>query len=65
VHDRPGIIPDVPHDSGKPPIGNGGWTNPPSVADWKPPGLSVMDRMVDAQDAIDRRDLERKLGGGR
>jgi hypothetical protein len=33
---------------------NSGWQEPPKVNDWKPPGLEHMDRMMDAQDAIDK-----------
>jgi hypothetical protein len=32
----------------------GGWTKPPSIDSWKPPGLSHMDRMMDQADALDR-----------
>ena len=39
-----------------------GWVEPAPLKDWKPPGIAVIDRMLDQQDALDRRDLERKLG---
>lgn len=70
VHDRAGMLPDAPPAPAKPPIGKGGWVDPPSVADWKPPGLNVMDRMMDAQDAIDRAEAVRRfnrlpLNGGK
>jgi hypothetical protein len=45
-----------------------GWTNSPKVDDWKPPGLAIMDRMMDQQDAIDRADRAKaiaKVGGVR
>lgn len=38
----------------RPQIGKGGWIDPPTVRDWRPPGLAVMDRMMDQQDALDR-----------
>jgi hypothetical protein len=38
-----------------------GWTEPPSIDNWKPPGLEVMDAMVDQQDAIDRAARAREL----
>jgi len=38
-----------------------GWTEPPKVDQWKPPGLEHMDRMMDAQDAIDRAARAREL----
>ena len=60
MHERSGILPPQPAAPAKPPVGQGGWIEPPQVRDWKPPGLAVMDRMMDAQDA---RDLaERKRG---
>jgi len=41
------------------PKGNG-WVEPPTVRDWKPPGLSVMDRIMDAQDAADAAERKRR-----
>jgi hypothetical protein len=38
-----------------------GWSEPPKVDNWKPPGLSVMDAMMDQQDAIDRAARAREL----
>jgi hypothetical protein len=38
-----------------------GWAESPQVNDWKPPGLSIMDRMMDQQDAIDRAARLREL----
>jgi hypothetical protein len=38
-----------------------GWVPAPKVDDWKPPGLEHMDRMMDAQDAIDRAARAREL----
>jgi hypothetical protein len=31
-----------------------GWSEPPKVDAWKPPGLSHMDAMLDQQDAVDK-----------
>jgi hypothetical protein len=42
--------------------GTGGWVEAPKVDQWKPEGLSIMDRMMDAQDAIDRLQRVRELG---
>ena len=42
--------------------GTGGWVEAPKVDSWKPPGLEHMDRMMDAQDAIDRLQRVRELG---
>jgi hypothetical protein len=42
--------------------GTGGWVEPPKVDSWRPPGLEHMDRMMDAQDAIDRLQRVRELG---
>jgi hypothetical protein len=42
--------------------GTGGWVDPPKVDQWKPDGLSIMDRMMDAQDAIDRLERVKQLG---
>jgi hypothetical protein len=41
--------------------GQGGWTKPPQVDQWKPPGLSIMDAMMDQQDAVDRAARAREL----
>jgi hypothetical protein len=38
-----------------------GWTNSPKVDDWRPPGLQIMDRLVDQQDRIDRAEREAQL----
>jgi hypothetical protein len=38
-----------------------GWVEAPKVDQWKPPGLSVMDSMMDAQDAIDKAERIRVL----
>lgn len=45
--------------------GTGGWVEAPKVDSWKPPGLEHMDRMMDAQDAIDRLQRVRELGEAR
>ena len=41
-----------------------GWAESPQVNDWKPPGLSIMDQMMDQQDAIDRAARVRELAEG-
>ena len=38
-----------------------GWVEAPSTSNWKPPGLSIMDAMMDQQDAIDRAARAREL----
>ena len=38
-----------------------GWVEPASVDHWKPPGLSIMDAMLDQQDATDRAAREREF----
>ena len=49
--------------SDAPEASNGtGWVDAPKVDSWKPPGLEHMDRMMDAQDAIDRLQRVRELG---
>jgi hypothetical protein len=40
-----------------------GWRDTPSIEHWRPPGLEIMDRMVDQQDAIDKAALARRLAG--
>jgi hypothetical protein len=40
-----------------------GWVKPPSIDNWRAPGLEHMDRMMDAQDAIDRAARARELAG--
>jgi hypothetical protein len=37
-----------------------GWAEPNPLS--APPGVPIMDRLMDMQDAIDKRDLERRLG---
>jgi hypothetical protein len=64
VHDRSGILPPETKREApvsRPPTSQNGWVGPPKVADWKPPGLAVMDRMLDAQDARDRAERERQF----
>jgi hypothetical protein len=39
----------------------GGWREAPQIKDWKPPGLDMMDRLVDQQDMIDRATRVREL----
>jgi hypothetical protein len=50
-----------PSQGAAPAIGKHGWVDPPKVDDWRPPGLDVIDRMMDQQDAADRADLVKKL----
>jgi hypothetical protein len=38
-----------------------GWTKPAPLK--PPPGVSILDRVMDAQDALDRADRERRLKG--
>jgi hypothetical protein len=38
-----------------------GWTEPPSIDNWRAPGLEHMDRTMDQQDAIDRAARAREL----
>jgi hypothetical protein len=47
---------DVPVASG-----GTGWVDSPEIKNWKPPGLELMDRMMDQQDAIDRAERIRQL----
>jgi hypothetical protein len=63
------MIPGAP-EGGRPAIGNGGWIDPPTVRDWKPPGLATMDRLMNQQDALDRAERVRRfnrlpLSGGK
>jgi hypothetical protein len=39
-----------------------GWQEAPKVDDWKPPGVEIMDQMMDQQDRIDRAQRIRELG---
>jgi hypothetical protein len=64
VHQYRGMLPDQPSAAAKPPVGRGGWIDPPQVRDWKPPGLGTFERIMDAQDAQDRAELERRYGKG-
>jgi hypothetical protein len=38
-----------------------GWTEPPSIDNWRAPGLEHMDRLMDQQDRIDRAARAREL----
>jgi hypothetical protein len=38
-----------------------GWAEVPSIDNWKPDGLAIMDAMVDQQDAIDKAARVREL----
>jgi hypothetical protein len=62
--------PGVPGGVGPPPTSTGGvvergsgWVEPQPLT--SPPGLKYVDQQLDVADAIDKRELERKLGGGR
>jgi hypothetical protein len=49
--------------TGAPPVERGtGWVKPLKHSD--PSGQRYVDQMMDVQDALDRRDLERRLRGG-
>ena len=39
-----------------------GWTEPPSIDSWRAPGLEIMNRLVDEQDAIDKAKRALELG---
>jgi hypothetical protein len=45
----------------RPYVEQGGWVKPPQVDQWKPPGLSVMDAMLDQADALDKAERVKKL----
>ena len=65
-----GMLPEPRTSMTRPPVGQNGWIDPPSVRDWRPPGLAVMDRMLDQQDALDRAERTRRfnrlpLNGGK
>ena len=45
------------------PMDRSGWQEPPKVDSWRPPGVEIMDRMMDQQDAIDRAQRVRELAG--
>ena len=38
-----------------------GWQPAPSIDNWRPPGLSAMDAMMDQADALDKAERVRKL----
>jgi hypothetical protein len=70
VRDHIGKVSPVAHRPVEPaPARGNGWVDPPAVSNWKPPGLAVMDRMMDVQDALDRAERTRRynrlpLNGG-
>jgi hypothetical protein len=43
------------------PLDRSGWQEPPKVDNWRPPGVEIMDQMMDQQDAIDRAARAREL----
>jgi hypothetical protein len=57
---EPGFLP-----AGKspPPVNGGGWVKPMDHSG--PSGLRYIDQAMDVQDALDKRELERRLKGGR
>jgi hypothetical protein len=65
VHDlrsgraEPGFLPP---DGSLPKKRGSGWQKPAELG--SPPGLKYIDQLVDAQDAMDKRDLEKRLRGG-
>jgi hypothetical protein len=76
IHARASAIPGKPPTSTVRPLDAGpvkdgsdapvastgtGWAESPQVNDWKPPGLSIMDRMMDQADALDRAERIRAL----
>jgi hypothetical protein len=38
-----------------------GWADSPQIKNWKPPGIDLVDRLVDHQDALDRAQRVREL----
>jgi hypothetical protein len=42
-------------------VAHGGWREPPSIDQWRAPGINLIDRIVDVQDAIDRAARAREL----
>jgi hypothetical protein len=54
------LLPPKPGPQAEPQRGNG-WATPTPLG--PPPGVALCDRMVDQQDRIDRRELERRLKG--
>ena len=54
------LLPQAPRPQPEAQRGTG-FAEPQPLA--PPPGIALCDRMVDAQDALDRRELERKLKG--
>jgi hypothetical protein len=56
---EPGFLPP---DSSPPKERGSGWQKPTELG--TPPGIKYVDQLVDVQDAIDKRDLEKRLRGG-
>jgi hypothetical protein len=50
-----------PKEDDKATTDRSGWREAPKVDDWRPPGVEIMDRMMDQQDAIDRAERIRQL----
>jgi hypothetical protein len=50
------------YNPGEPKSGGDGWREPSKVDSWRPPGINVIDALVDAQDMIDRAARIRELG---
>jgi hypothetical protein len=43
------------------PMDRSGWQEPPKIDAWRPPGVEIMDQMMDQQDAVDRAARVREL----
>lgn len=56
---EPGFLPP---SKGPAPVRGSGWTKP--MEHNSPSGLRYVDQLCDLQDALDRRDLEKRLKGG-
>ena len=56
---QPGMLPQK--GSGEVVRGNG-WREPRPLEG--PPGVAICDQMMDVQDAMDRKELKKRLGGG-
>jgi hypothetical protein len=55
---EPGFL--KPTEAG-PVVRGTGWQNPEPLGN--PPGIKYVDQLIDVQDAVDKRELEKRLGG--
>jgi hypothetical protein len=55
---EPGFLPP---DSSPPKEKGSGWQKPTELS--SPPGIKYVDQLIDVQDAVDKRELEKRLGG--